>query len=356
MENSQMPVVYAAINSCNGKAYVGVTARTLETRRAAHIASSKDTKNTGCRVFKAAIKKYGVDAFDWVVLRECASLADALKAEIHFISTLKPEYNISPGGSAGWAGIPRTLEWKAKISAANKGRKNSPETIAKIKANRPKDMFMKPVVCLDDGRVFPSIRDAASFYGVRKKGISEALNGRQIRAGGKYFALLKNGQDAETQDALFALHKKKRDNWTETLKAGVLRGRPVKCINDGRIFTSGKKAADFYNISQMRVSQICRDGTQTTSGLRFMFADADAPPKKREKTSEEVALAKTLRDDALRRANKKARKKVACLSDGSTHESITAAARHYGLSIAQVSDAIHRSGKAAGYVFRFAEG
>lgn len=355
MENSQMPVVYAAINSCNGKAYVGVTSRTLETRRAAHIASSKDTKNTGCRVFKAAIKKYGVDAFDWVVLRECASLADALKAEIHFISTLKPEYNISSGGGAGWAGMIRTPEWRAKISAANKGRKNSPETIAKIKAARPKDLFMKPIVCLDDGNVFPCVRDAATFYGIGKRGISEALNGRQIRCGGKYFALLKNGQDTESQEALLAMYRKKRNNWTETLKAGSLRGRPVKCINDGRIFTSGKKAADFYNISQMRVSQICRDGTQTTSGLRFMFADADAPPKKRDKTSEEVARARMLRADALRRANKKASKKVACLSDGSTYESITAAARHYGLHIAQVSDAIHRQGKAAGHIFRFSE-
>lgn len=56
-------IVYMAINSKNGKAYIGQTTRSLEDRIKEH-----NELNGNCRLLQEAIKKYGVAAFVWSVL------------------------------------------------------------------------------------------------------------------------------------------------------------------------------------------------------------------------------------------------------------------------------------------------
>jgi hypothetical protein len=53
------------------------------------------------------------------------------------------------------------------------------------------------------------------------------------------------------------------------------RSRSVICVNDGRKFKSGIDAAKVFGLSQMTVSNLCRNGGKTRSGLRFRFADSE---------------------------------------------------------------------------------
>lgn len=135
-----MAVIYKATNKINGKAYIGYDTRWPH-RRSKH---NHDAIKKECTLlFHVAIRKYGVDAFEWEVLLEDATLED----EIRLIAEHKTHahkgygYNLTDGGDSnlGWV---MSDETKAKIAAkamGNKrclGRFHSEETKAKIRAKR----------------------------------------------------------------------------------------------------------------------------------------------------------------------------------------------------------------------------
>lgn len=155
-----MYVLYKITCSENGKVYVGYTSKTAEERFQAHLLNARWKKKTA---LYDAIRCYGADAFAVKMLLECESHAEACEHEIRLIkelnSILPSGYNMTHGGD----GVPLTLEQReaanakkrgvcspkqleanlrrkgqkaseetrAKLSAARKGRKQSPEQIAK---------------------------------------------------------------------------------------------------------------------------------------------------------------------------------------------------------------------------------
>lgn len=126
------PVVYLATNRLNGKRYVGVTGNGLAFRRRQH-EQAPNNKRTTCRYFHAAMKKYGPEAFDWVVLASCGTFEDGLREEIRLITEIKPEYNLTIGGQ-GSKGRVASQEQRDRHSRLMKGRKRSAESIAKMVA------------------------------------------------------------------------------------------------------------------------------------------------------------------------------------------------------------------------------
>ena len=363
-----MPIVYLATNKNNGKRYVGVTRKKLEERRYSHVWSAK----SGARlVISAAIRKHGEEAFEFSVLETWNNYADALDAERRLIAQLRPEYNVAAGGR-GPMGIKWTEQrhthmrralkatWteerKAKQRAFMRARPISEETRKKMRDARPPDMFCVSVICLNDGLSFKSIKYAAEHYGIRQKSIGEQLSGRQNKAGKSLcFAYLEDIPDDDARLKRLAELKAKQDAWRQRMKSGTIRGRPVKCVNDGRIYISGAQAAKAYGLSPMTVSNQCRLGGVTNTDLRFMFADQAEPPRKRERTPEEIERQRQGVLAALARGLKTNSKPVLCVDDGRVFETITEAARAVGASVSSVSSAIYRNGKCAGLRFKFAE-
>lgn len=119
-------LVYLATNKINGKRYIGQTRRSLGLRMSGHIAVSKDPIRRSRSVLAQAIHKYGIESFEWVVLRECSTQKEVDAAEREFIDTygtLSPDgYNLRTGGGPGW--IP-SEETRKKMSAAKIGVKRS---------------------------------------------------------------------------------------------------------------------------------------------------------------------------------------------------------------------------------------
>ena len=54
----------------------------------------------------------------------------------------------------------------------------------------PRKPRYRPVICLDDGRTFSMVEDAARFYGVLSSGITNACRGVHNTCGGRHFAYL----------------------------------------------------------------------------------------------------------------------------------------------------------------------
>lgn len=229
--------IYIITNLINGKRYIGQSID-IEKRFWGHRCISHETNVH----LKRALKKYGKENFKYEVLEEC--LPEELDdREIYYISTLKPEYNVSLGGQGRKKRLPESVRkvigqksreawarlseeekeqrrsllrgrksWNAgkhqpeyvkeKLRKANLGKRQSPETIEKRKQTfiRKKQNgyvqtnagHKKKVVCLDTGEVFESVKAAGERFGIGPSGISANLVGKYKSCHGYHFEYLKS--------------------------------------------------------------------------------------------------------------------------------------------------------------------
>jgi group I intron endonuclease len=113
-----MGFIYKIVNKTDGKIYVGQTTKTLlEDRFKEH----RKIKGN-CRYLLNALKKYGVEGFEYIVIEDCLD-SDLNELEIMYISSnnsLVPNgYNLKSGGNSGGK---HHEETKKKISESLKGR------------------------------------------------------------------------------------------------------------------------------------------------------------------------------------------------------------------------------------------
>ena len=147
-----MAKIYKVTNKINGKFYIGRTSyEKLRMRKSTHkwYANNKNTNLP----FPNALRKYGVEAFEWEILEECNN-TEAGKREIYWIEQLRPQYNATLGGDGG------TL-----------GRK-CPEHVKEA----TRKARSKPVVDTKTGIVYPNAVEASISTGVMKSSISRSCN------------------------------------------------------------------------------------------------------------------------------------------------------------------------------------
>lgn len=113
-----MWTVYEHINRINNKRYFGITSQDPKNRW------GRGSTYKGCVYFYNAIKEYGWDTFDHIIIKsglpeQCAKSLE--KILIKYYDTTNPDkgYNLSKGGD-GFAGYNHTEYSKKKISDALK--------------------------------------------------------------------------------------------------------------------------------------------------------------------------------------------------------------------------------------------
>jgi len=116
-------IIYKATNTGNGKIYIGQTIQSLHLRRLDHERKANLYKSTS--YFHAAIRKYGVEAFEWEVIDRAETADDLNKKESFWIDRLKTNkkefgYNLTTGGDS----TKLNDETKKKLSEINTGFKN----------------------------------------------------------------------------------------------------------------------------------------------------------------------------------------------------------------------------------------
>lgn len=123
-------IIYKATNKINKKSYIGQTVKSLNRRIQEHGNESKRCSYFFCK----ALRKYGLNNFDWAVIKECKNREELNiweKYYILFFNTKKPYgYNLTDGG---WNGAPF------------KGHKHSDETKNRIK-KRIREIYSTPEV------------------------------------------------------------------------------------------------------------------------------------------------------------------------------------------------------------------
>lgn len=114
--------VYGYENTINGKWYIGKSVDDGDKRQQEHRRGAKG--DTQLQFYKA-VRKYGWDAFNYVVLERCDNEALLAELEISYIlqkDSYKKGYNATPGGNGGntWS---KLSEERKKI--ANEKRSNT---------------------------------------------------------------------------------------------------------------------------------------------------------------------------------------------------------------------------------------
>lgn len=211
----EIAIVYQARNLVNGHRYIGFTTQGLPARQLQHLKSAREPNGRKFR-FQHALAKYGADNFVFEVLGDFDGDEDLAKLyEREAIAKYKPEYNLSFGGDGGrlaqetrdkiragkigkpspLKGTTKSVEIRLRMSEAAKGLKKtqSAKTIAATQENirRAREACKIPVICLDDGRVFPGAVDAEKFYGLPKGKVCMVTTGQRPRTGGLRFAYYK---------------------------------------------------------------------------------------------------------------------------------------------------------------------
>ncbi len=120
-------IVYKATNIENNMVYIGQTTRTLEKRKQSHLNESRIDNY----YFHNALKKYGVDGFEWKIIYHCKDIDELYCMERYFIqlyNTIRPYgYNLTLGGEGNFGWVPKE-QTKRNISKALEGRKRGPFT------------------------------------------------------------------------------------------------------------------------------------------------------------------------------------------------------------------------------------
>jgi len=104
-------IVYVATNKANSKQYVGLTTLSLKKRLSCHLTGIDS-------LFKRALKKYGVDGFEFEVKRyPVDQLGEMEKFWIKSLNSKRPlGYNLSDGGMGGCHRKPHTEQTKIFLS------------------------------------------------------------------------------------------------------------------------------------------------------------------------------------------------------------------------------------------------
>lgn len=211
--------VYVHINKINGKRYYGLTRQ----EPAERWRNGKGYK--GSTHFENAIKKYGWENFDHIVLMNNLTKEEACAAEKNLIEAYQTQderygYNLESGGEAPT----HSQETKEKLRQIFSGRTFSEETllrmkeaarkrgghtwseeskekIRKTKTGHPvseetrtklKKASSKPVKCIELNIVFPSMKEAAEYFNGCKATVCAVINGRNKTAYGYHWQLVDN--------------------------------------------------------------------------------------------------------------------------------------------------------------------
>jgi group I intron endonuclease len=236
-------IIYKVTNQINGKVYVGQTAGLLKRRKGDHV---RKALAGSPYYFHNAIRKYGPDVFVWEVMCLCLSKDEADKKECEFIKGLNTKfpfgYNLTDGGE-GTVGFSPTKETREKISKAQKmyiqrtgnvpfkGMKHSAESRAKITAAQ---MGKKrgPHSAEHNEKIRNALK-GRTITEEQKAMISKALTGRRLppercAASGKAHRGLKRTDEIrENMKKIWIARKQKSPNGHGYLKNGVpdYRGR-----------------------------------------------------------------------------------------------------------------------------------
>ena len=222
---------------------------------------------------------YGVEAFEFKILEECAR-NELDKRETFYMNELQPEYNIRTEGH----GI--SDEAREKLRELQTGRKRS--------------SISRKVKCVETGETFESITAAAKWCNVPTPNFVVLLKGKGRTLGGYHWIYADENEEAalerirqmpEGMTRTEESKEKQRQKMTgrkhtpehcEKIRQSHIgqgwkpstyekRCRKVRCVETGEIFSSIKEAAEHYGLKRPNISAILSGKKKTCGGYHWEY-------------------------------------------------------------------------------------
>lgn len=271
--------VYMHVNKFNNKKYIGITSKKPEERWINGLGYHNQP-------FYNAIKKYGWDSFDHIILETELDADTACQREVFYIDyydSVKNGYNCSYGGEQSIY-YKMSDEQKQKISESKKGmyagEKNpmygiSPQermdliTFEKWKmhisetVSKQKEKLKMPIICVNTGKIYSYAKDVEKEYGLSWRGV--AANCRSDSPSKNYY-------DSNGRYLQFEYYDSNKNyNLTDTI---LRRAKtPVICLETKNIYYNPTEAGRVLDIDPSHIIAICKhkDGKNIAKGLHFMY-------------------------------------------------------------------------------------
>lgn len=287
--------IYKHINKANHKIYIGLTCQKPKERW------KNGNGYDECPKFWNAIKKYGGNNFEHIVLFDHLTKKEAEEIEIELIAYHNATddnfgYNIQHGGNTTGT---HSEETRRKISESNKGRIVSEETRQKMRDNHADfkgensvwfgrhhtEESKQKISLAKKGQL---VGDKNPMYGKRgkdnpnfgRKHTVEARKKMSIANKGKNVSeetrekLRKNSWIAKNKGNIKFTEEHKRkigDAHRGEKSVWYGTGKKVVCIETNIIYNSAKWAAKELDLDPSAITKTCRGKLKTTGGLHFKY-------------------------------------------------------------------------------------
>ena len=264
--------IYLITNLINGKLYVGITEKKIESRFAQHVKSSFKEKPK-CMLHNA-IKKYGVENFSFELIEDDIPFEKGPEKERYYIKKYNSYYKYKKGynmtfGGKGTVGYIFTDEVRKKISLAGIGRVFSPERNEKVRQSMIKREYKEEWKESLRNSIGDRTGENNPFYGKKhsdetKQKISETKKGNCPHS-------------EEFKQMISSIHKgvphtesqiqKMRDS--SPLKHSVCQySMDMELINE---FPSLKEAERQTGTPNYNISSCCRGKQKSASGFIWKY-------------------------------------------------------------------------------------
>lgn len=301
-------VIYKIENKVNGKVYVGQTIRSVKERFKCHKHRLKNNCHENEYLLNAW-NRYGEENFKFEIIEYC-DIDDIDEREKYWIDFYRKKngvYNIENGGNFN-KDIPK--ETRVKLSKSVKKLWSDEEYYQKQLENN-----MRKVICINTGKIYNSIKEAAEDLNVSHAAIYYACVGKRDSVGGY------KGKPLQV-----AYYEEGKEYKLKELKK-INAPKKVICVNTKEIFNSMYEAAKKYKkygCSQSKISMCC-NGKRKHAGrlengeyLIWRFLDDYDPNEKFVITNKVVSS-----------GNKH---KVRCITTGEVFNTIKSACDKYNIS------------------------
>ena len=309
-------IIYKITNLINSKIYIEQTTQTFEDRISEH--------QCGIQYVDRAIKKYGIESFNYEKVEECNTIEELNEREKYWIAyydCISPKgYNLTSGGRDGYVASEETKE---KRSKSTKGKKIITKEQRVQISETLKKYFSNP-----EARAKLSESKKKNMSDETRKKISEAAKRRAQTPEGKAHLLAASQKAAKL--APKREYQKKSEETKRKLSLSRKDKKRVRCIETGEEFESLAAAGKKYNVYPTTISKACKKLLKTVVGKHWEFIDYEI------KTNPIVKNGNLVR-----------RKSVRCIETGEIFESIGMAARKYKTITSNISSVCRGVNKTA---------
>ncbi len=235
-----MYTVYCHRNKINGKVYIGLTSKKVETRwrNGRGYESSPH--------FWSAIQQYGWDSFEHIILAENLTSQEASEQEKYYIelyNSTDPNYgyNLREGGLNNFKPCEKTLKKAIEATHQKKGT------------------YGKKVRCLNTNDVFQSAAEAERWCGSCK--VIECCQKKRNYAGTNPETGERLQWEYAEDSAEVTIHCLEK-----ITQRAPRKNTPVICVNTGVEFPSYKEAAKWANLKDTANIIRCTNGERQSAG------------------------------------------------------------------------------------------